>query len=433
MYPYKTIDKPLFIKNRQKLSKMLKPGALAIVHTNDEYPRNGDQFYPFRPNSDFFYLTGIPQPKSVLLLFPSHPQKDKQEILFLLKADMKTMIWEDKKLTKEEAQSISGIENIQWLQRFEEILGQLMTDAEFVYVLADNEIPGHNQELPSRNMRFIKKLNNQYPVHKYERLGPLTRQLRQVKEKVEIELIKQACEITGLAFTEVLKNIRPGMKEYEIEAIISHVFRDNAANTHAYAPIVASGVNACTLHYTRNTKTCKDNELLLMDFGAEYAFYAADLSRTIPVNGKYNKRQKEIYGSVLRAFNRAKPLFIPGNTIDNIQKHTIRFIEEECMKLGLLSKDDIEKQDQYAPAHIKYFMHGVSHFIGLDVHDCGKKTDVLKKGMVLSCEPAIYIRDEGIGVRLENNILIDEKPVDLLEQVPMETGEIEEIIHKYKS
>lgn len=433
MYPYKTIDKSLHIKNRQKLSKMLKPGSLAIVHTNDEYPRNGDQFYPFRPNSDFFYLTGIAQPKSVLLLFPGHPQKEKQEVLFLLKPGMKTMIWEDKKLTKEQAQGLSGIDNIQWLQSFEETLGHLITDAEFVYVLADNETPGQNQELPSRNMRFIKKLKSLYPVHNYERLGPLTRKLRQVKEKEEIELIKQACHITGLAFTEVLKNIRPGMKEYEVEAIISHVFRDNRANTHAYAPIVASGVNACTLHYTRNTKICKDNELLLMDFGAEYAFYAADLSRTIPVNGKYNKRQKEIYDSVLRAFNRVKPLLIPGNTIDNIQKHTIRFIEEECIKLGLLKKEDIDKQDKYAPAHIKYFMHGVSHFIGLDVHDCGKKTDVLKNGMVLSCEPAIYIRDEGIGVRIENNILINEKPIDLLEQVPMETEEIEEIIHKYKS
>jgi Xaa-Pro aminopeptidase len=425
---YDPIDQKLFVTNRQKLVKLLADNSIAIINSNDEMPRNGDQYHPFRQQSDLFYLTGIDQEKTVLVLCPQHPDPKYREVLFILKADVTLEIWHGHKLTQAEAKNISGVRTVCWLDEMDALLREMMLRFDYVYI-NQNEYLKFTPEVESRDTRFLKTKKELYPLHNYQRLAPLLTKLRLNKEPEELQLLKKACRITDDAFRRVLAITKPGMKEYEIEAELTSEFIRQGANGHAYAPIVAAGANACALHYIANDETLKDGDLLLMDFGAEYGNYAADCSRTFPVNGKFSERQRALYEATLRIFYFARDLMLPGTTIAEIHSKVCRRWEEEHIRLGLYSKEDLEKQEANNPLYFKYYMHGTSHFIGLDVHDVGDKQTVLEPGMVLSCEPGIYIAEEGIGIRIENDILITEgKPVDLMDGIPVEPDEIESIM-----
>jgi Xaa-Pro aminopeptidase len=337
-------------------------------------------------------------------------------------------IWEGKKLQKEDASKLSGIKNIMWEFEFERQLERLIPKFDYLYINLEEE--GIFLKHSGKNVVFANKLKERYPAIQVKSITPLIHKLRLVKHTEEIDLIQKACSITKTAFEEVLKTIKPGQFEYEIEATLISNFIKKGANGYAYEPIVASGKNACTLHYVYNDKKTEKNDLVLMDFGAEYGNYAADCSRTIPASGKFTKRQKEVYESVLKVFKEVKKLFIPGNTINDINTKTNKLIEKELIKLKLISKEDIKNQTKENPAFKRYFMHGTSHFMGLDVHDVGTKDIKLEKGMVLTCEPGIYIEEESIGIRLENDILVDDKPIDLMEDIPIEADEIEELMNK---
>lgn len=426
----KTIHIPvkLFENNRSKLAEMLLPKSVAIIHSNDEMTRTADQFYPYRQSSDLFYLCGINQEKTVLFLAPDHPDENMKEVLLILKADKKAEIWTGHRLTAEEATSASGIKNVRLVDDYESIIAGMMLFAHHVYL----NIPEQQkfiQELPTRDMRFANELRNKFPVHSYQRLAPVLRDLRMVKSDTETELIKQACSITGDSFRRILKLLKPGVYEYEIEAELTRDFIRLGGRGHAFYPIVASGANACTLHYVSNDKQCMDGELLLLDFGADYGNFAADCSRTIPVNGRFSPRQKALYQSVLDIFKYARSLMKPGTSITEIHDKVCRKFEKEHVKLGLYTIGDLEKQDIKAPLYQQYYMHGTSHFMGLDVHDPGEKTAILKPGMILTCEPGIYVEKESTGIRIENDILITEDGnIDLMEDIPFEIEEIENLM-----
>ncbi len=426
---YASISNALFIKNRIKLFNKIENSSIAILNSNDQMPRNGDQFHRYRQNSDFFYLTGIEQEKSILLLNPASQKEDQKEILFILKAEKTLEIWEGHKLTKNEATEISGIKTVKFLPEFDSFLKELLQNKETIY-LNNNEYSKFSTPVPYKDIRFINELKESFPLHFFNRLAPILSELRLLKEPEEIELIQKACGITAQAFHKVLKFIKPGKKEYEIEAEITSEFIRNGANGHAYEPIIASGKNACVLHYISNDKICKDGDLVLMDFGAEYANYSADTTRTVPINGKFSDRQREVYDSVLKVMKKATKLMIPGTTINKVNETVNQYIDKELVKLGLAEKD-INDEDRKETVRMKYFMHGTSHFMGLDVHDVGSKDTVFKAGMVMSCEPGIYIEDEGFGIRLENDILVTNgEPIDLLANEPIEADEIEHLMSK---
>lgn len=428
---YQPIKPTLFQKNRKKLAGKLKKESVAIIHSNDEMPRNGDQFFAYRQNSDFFYLTGIEQEKSILVLCPDHVNEKLKEVLFLLKPNKKLEIWEGHKLTHEEAQKIAGIETVKWIDDFSFSVGEMLQTKGTIYM----NIPENTKfqpEVKSRDFRKFLEFGEKFPLHQFDRLAPFLAELRMVKESEELELMQKACDITNKAFHRVLKSVKPGIMEYEVEAEMTYEFLKNGASGHAYAPIVASGKNACALHYVDNDAECKDGDLLLMDFGAEYANYAADCTRTIPVNGKFSPRQKECYQSVLNVLKKAQKLLVPGTTINKINKKVNLMMEEEMIKLGLFTQEDVKNQNPSSPLYFTYFMHGTSHFIGLDVHDVGGKDFPLQKGMVLTCEPGLYIAEENLGIRLENDIVVDEKPVNLMEDIPIEIDEIEALMKNHQ-
>ena len=427
---YQPINQKLFIQNRGRFTKEMKPNSLAIFNSNDEMPRNGDQDFPFRQNSDFFYLTGIDQAKSVLFIFPDCPLEKYREALFLEETNEHIAIWYGKKYSKEEAITVSGIKNVFWLDTLDGAIKEVMAACEYVYLNA-NENPRYSNPVPYRDIRFNEDLTKKFPAHKYERSNPIVCKLRMVKSDIEIELTKEAISITDKAFRRVLAFTKPGVMEYEVEAEITHEFIRNRANGHAYYPIVASGKGACVLHYIENNKECKDGDLMLLDFGAEYANYAADLSRTIPVNGKFSPRQKEVYNACLRVMKAATKLLVPGTTIDKYHTEVCKIMDKELIGLGLYTAEDVKKQDPAKPMYFKYYMHGTSHFIGLDVHDVGTRQDIIKPGMLFSCEPGIYIQDEGIGIRIENDILTTENGnIDLMAGIPIEVEEIEKLMKK---
>lgn len=427
---YAPINAKLFIENRKHFTAQLKKKSLAIFNSNDEMPRNGDQDFPFRQNSDFFYLTGIDQAKSILFIFPDCPLEKYREALFLEETNDHIAAWYGKKYSKDEAIKVSGIKNVFWLDTFETALKEVMALCENVYLNA-NENPRYSNPVPYRDIRFNHDLQAKFQLHKYERSVPIVNKLRMVKSSIEIELIKKAIDITAKGFERLLKFVKPGVMEYEVEAEITHEFIRNKANGHAYYPIVASGASACVLHYIENNKVCMNGDLLLLDFGAEYANYAGDLSRTIPVNGKFNKRQKEVYSACLNVMKAAKKLMIPGTCIDKYHTEVCKVMEKELIKLDLFTEKDVKNQDPAKPLYMKYYMHGTSHFMGLDVHDVGTKQDVINPGMVLSCEPGIYIQEEEIGIRIENDILITKKGnIDLMAYIPVEIKDIERLMKK---
>ncbi len=425
---YNKIPEALFIKNRKKISKKITGKSVAVINSNDQMPRNGDQTFVYRQSSDFFYLTGIDQEKSILILCPSAPNKKLKEILFLLKPEKELEIWEGHKLTKKEAQNISGIETVKWLSDFDITLRELLLNNDDIF-LNNNEYSKFFTDVPYKDIRFINEIKDKYPLHNYKRLAPVLTELRLQKEQEEIELLQKACDITTDAFHRILKFIKAGIKEYEIEAEITHEFIKKGANGHAYEPIIASGKNNCVLHYVSNDQICKDGNLILMDFGAEYAGYAADTTRTVPVNGKFSERQKEVYNSVLNIFNKAVKLIKPGATINKVNEKVNKLIAKELIQLGLMKKEELNDVEKKETVRMKYFMHGTSHFIGLDVHDVGTKDTPFKPGMVLSCEPGIYIDEEGFGIRLENDILVTKDgQIDLLANEPIEPDEIERLM-----
>jgi Xaa-Pro aminopeptidase len=424
---YKSLPTEFYTKKRAELLKMIKPKSLVIVNSNDEMPRNGDQTFPYRQNSDFFYLTGLDQEKCILTLCPEHPVESMREILFTVKTNEHMVTWYGFKYTFEEAKQLSGIATIKWLDEFEITLKDLMSRVNTVY-LNQNEYTKFTTEVLSRDLRFAQKMKADFPMHNPERLAPLVTELRMVKDKVEIEQMQRACDITGDAFRRVLGFVKPGVLEYEIEAEISHEFIRKGCSGHSYPPIIASGANACILHYVNNDRVCADGDLVLMDFGAEYGLYAADLSRTIPVNGKFNPRQREVYEAVLRLLKFGMNTCTPGKNIDVWHKGVTQMMEKELLGLGLITQEDIAKQTDAAPAYFKYYMHGTGHFLGLDVHDVGSRQDIFKEGMVITVEPGIYIPEEGIGIRLENDVMIAENPVNLMASIPVEPEEIEALM-----
>lgn len=422
---YNPIDNNLFIENRKRFAKNMKPDSIAIFVSNDDMPRNGDQFFQFRQSSDIFYLSGIDQAKSILLLYPDSNRENLKEILFTEETSEEIAIWYGKKYSKEEAIEASGIKHVEWLDKFETILSDLMANCENVY-LNTNENIRYASDVETSELRFISWMKKRYPLHEYMRSAPIMRRLRTIKMPQEVALIQEACNITEKAFRRVLNFVKPGVMEYEVEAEIIHEFIRNRANGHSYYPIIASGASACVLHYIENNKECKDGDLLLLDFGAEYANYAGDLSRTIPVNGKFTDRQKQCYNAVLRTMKEAIKMLRPGTTIDAYHAKVQDLMEKEMIGLGLFTEEDVKNQDPNKKLRDKYYMHGTSHFMGLDVHDLGFKQEVLQPGMLFSCEPAIYILDEGIGIRIENDILVtDDEPIDLMKNIPIEIEDIE--------
>ncbi len=422
------ISPSLFARNRQRLILSLKNNSLVIVHSNDEMSRTADQNFPFRQNSDLFYLTGINQEKTTLLLAPGFDDESLREILVIRRSNPKLETWEGHKLSREEAGLISGIKNVKYEDEFDSLLAPFMMQADYVYL----NLPEHLKfipELPGRDIRKGEELLRKFPAHHYERLAPVMRDLRVTKSEEEISLIREAVNITRKAFLNTLRTVQPGMMEYEIEAQLTHDFIKEGARGHAYQPIIAGGANACILHYIDNSDTCSDGQLLLMDFGAEYGNYAADCTRTFPVNGKYTDRQRDLYNSVLDVLKFARSLMVPGSSINKVHKEVCRKFETEHIRLGLYTARDIKSQDTENPLYQQYYMHGTSHFLGLDVHDLGSKDQEFRPGMVLTCEPGIYLSEEQTGIRLENDILITrDGNVDLMKDIPIEPEEIEDLM-----
>jgi Xaa-Pro aminopeptidase len=428
---YEPLPAKLYKKNRKKFMAKMKPKSIAVFNSNDIYPISADSTLPFAQHRDIFYLTGVDQEESILLLFPDAPDKNDREILFLRETNDKIKVWEGEKLTKEKARELTGIKNIQWLQNFDAVLKKLAFQAKRIYINT-NEHYRASTEVETREDRFIKKAKAMFPGHKFERSNPILQRLRSVKEPEEIAQIQKACDITEAGFRRILDKIQPGMKEYELEAEFAHEFIRRGSTGFAYTPIIASGNNANVLHYIQNDAEIKDGDLVLMDVGAEYGLWASDMTRCVPANGKFTPRQKEVYEAVLRVKDAAAKMLKPGVIWAEYQEKVGRIMEKELIKLGLLTEEDIKNEDPDWPAYKKYFMHGTSHHMGLDTHDYGILEEPMKAGMVFTVEPGIYIPEEGIGVRIEDDYVIQEKgePINLMKNIPITVEEIEALMAK---
>lgn len=424
---HKPIDSQLFHENRARLRSLLLPNSLAVVNANDVLPTNADGHLILHPNSDLFYLSGIEQEESVLLLAPDAFDPRLREILFLREPNEHLKVWEGHKHSKDESTAISGVATVKWLSEFRGVFHQLMCEAEHVY-LNSNEHRSAKADVETREFRFIRECQARYPLHDYQRLARLLHSLRVKKTEFELELLKQAVAITDSGFRRVLRFVKPGIGEQEVEAEFAHEFI-RSRGKFAYSPIIASGKNSCVLHYIANDQPCQAGDLLLLDVAASYANYNADLTRTIPVSGRFSERQKQVYNAVLRVMRAS----IQGATVGKLhrdwQKESQMMMNEELLQIGLLKPEDIANQNPHEPACRKYFMHGLGHPLGLDVHDVGALSEPFSPGWVLTVEPGIYLPDEGFGVRLENDIVVTENgPVDLMADIPVEAEEIEELM-----
>jgi len=429
---YLPLTQRLYNQNRARFIKKMKPNSIAIFPSNLNLPENGDAQYAFRPNSDILWLSGIRQEKTMVVLYPDNPDVNAREILVLLRPNEHLEKWEGHKLRKEEATAISGIKNVQWSDTFDAQLHVMMHQADIVY-LNSNENDRLDLSIPRLDLAYVTKIKEQYPLHQYERAAKITRELRAIKTKEEIAVTQEAVDITEKAFRRVMQFIKPGVMEYEIEAEITHEFLRNRATRHAYGNIIASGDRARILHYVENNQVCKNGELILMDFGAEYGNYCADMTRTIPVNGKFTKRQKDVYNACLAVHNYAKSILKPGISILAYTAKVNVYMEQQLVNLGLISKADIKNQDPANPAYRKYFYHGVTHHLGIDVHDIGTKHLPIKEGMLFTVEPGIYIEEEQMGIRIENNIWITKTGhVDLFKNIPITVEEIERCMKRSK-
>lgn len=428
---YENIGKELFIANRKRLVKELKPNALVVLNANDTMPTNSDGTMRFKQNSDLFYLTGADQEETILAICPDFPDKKYREVLFLKETSEHIAIWEGHKLTKDEARELSGIQTVVWISEFPKLFHMMMVmgGVENVY-LNTNDHYRAEINVESRDARFVKWCKDAYPLHRYQRLAPIMHKLRSIKSNREIELMQRACDITGKAFRRILKFVTPGVIEYEIEAEFMHEFLRDGSRGFAYEPIIASGKNSCVLHYIVNDQVCHDGDVLLLDVGAEYANYNADMTRTIPVNGHFTKRQRDVYDAVLRVKRAAMKMLAPGVVYFDYHKEVQKVMESELIKLKLIDKKDVKNQNPDKPLFMKYFMHGTSHQLGLDVHDVGNMYKKIQPGMVWTIEPGIYIREEGLGIRIENNVVVTKKGViDLMKSIPVEAEEIEELMN----
>jgi Xaa-Pro aminopeptidase len=426
---YFPIPSSLFTENRKRFARKMKSNALAVFNSSDIMPTSADGTMAFIQNTDMFYLSGIDQEESILLLFPDAKNPAHREILFLKETNEHIAIWEGHKYTKTEATETSGVKTIYWLPMFASVFNTLMGECEQVY-LNTNEHTRAMVEVETRDARFIKSCQKKYPLHTYQRSAPILHELRPIKSKTETELIQQACNITEKGLRRLLSFVKPGVWEYEIEAELAHEFIRNRSRGFAYGPIIASGASACVLHYVDNNKQCKAGDVILLDVAAEYGNYASDLTRCLPVSGKFTKRQKAVYNAVLRVMKAATAMLKPGNKLESYNEAVGKLMEEELIGLKLLKLKDVRKQDPANPLYKKYFMHGISHAMGLDVHDLGSPYRPFEEGMVFTCEPGIYIPAESLGIRLENNILLTKKgPVDLMKNIPIEAGEIEELMN----
>ncbi len=421
---YEPLPQGFFKRNRKRLIEKLQPEGLVVLAGNRHMPWSGDQDYGFRQYSDFFYLTGIDEENALLCLCPHHPDVNLREVLFIQETNPAQVIWYGKRLNKDEASAISGIKTIRWATEFDSVVRDLAQQSRTIY-MSVNEYLKYRPGAQDANRMLVDEIRQNYPLHQFERLSPLMTELRLDKSPEEMLMLMKSAAITRDAFLRVLKTTRPGMMEYEIEAEMTYEFIRRGASGHAYSPIVAGGVNACVLHYITNDQPLKDGDLLLLDFGASYGNYASDCSRTIPVNGNFTARQKHCYEAVLRVMKEARSLLIPGTTIEKTNKQIASMLEREMINLGLFTAEEAGSNCHGTPMYMKYYMHGASHFLGLDVHDVGLKTTPLRKGMVLTLEPGLYIEEEGIGIRLENDILVDDEPLDLMKDIPIEADEIE--------
>jgi Xaa-Pro aminopeptidase len=427
---YERINKDLYIRNRANFAAAMKTGTLAVFNSNDIYPISADGSMPFQQHRDILFLSGVDQEESILVIFPTASNERHREVLFLRETNETIAIWEGEKLTKDAAFEVSGIKTVYWLNQFPTIFKQLMAEAEGIY-LNTNEHLRASTEVETREDRFIKQVKLDYPAHQVHKSAPILHRLRSIKHAIEIELMQKACKITEAGVRRILGFIKPGVWEYEIEAELAHEFLRNRSSGFAYTPIIASGKNACVLHYIENNQQCADGDVILLDVGAEYANYSSDLTRCIPVNGRFTERQKKVYNAVLSVKKQAEELLVPGTIMAEYHKEVGKFMEAELLGLGLIDQTDIKNQNPEWPAYKKYFMHGTSHFLGLDTHDVGIWHEPIKEGMVFTCEPGIYIPEEGLGIRLEDDLVVQSTggPFNLMKDIPLEAAEIEDLMN----
>lgn len=427
---YDRIDSNLYIANRKKFTERMTANTLAVFNSNDIFPISADSTMPFQQHRDILYLSGVDQEESILVLFPNASNPAHREVLFLKETSDLIAVWEGEKLTKETAFLTSGIKTVYWLQQFPTIFKQMMAEAQGMY-LNTNEHLRANTEVETREDRFIKQVKQDYPAHQVHKSAPIMHKIRSIKEAVELELMQRACKITEAGVRRLLAFIKPGVWEYEIEAELAHEFLRNRSKGFAYTPIVASGKNACVLHYIENNQQCQDGDVILLDVGAEYANYSSDLTRCLPVNGRFTARQKAVYNAVLHVKNEAQKLLVPGTIMAEYHKQVGSLMEEQLVGLGLISMDEIKTQNPDWPAYKKYFMHGTSHFLGLDTHDVGIWHEPISAGMVFTCEPGIYIPEEGLGIRLEDDLVVQSSgaPFNLMGDIPIEAEAIEDLMN----
>lgn len=428
---YLAIDKKLFISNRKKFSLKMASNTLAVFNSNDIYPVSADSTLPFAQHRDIFYLSGVDQEESILVLFPDSKNDAHKEVLFLKETNEHIAIWEGAKLDKNQAFETAGIKTVYWLQQFPTIFKQMMAEATGIY-LNTNEHLRADTTVETREDRFIKQVKIDYPAHQVHKSAPILHEIRSIKDKIELDLIQQACNITEKGFRRILDFTKPNVWEYEIEAEFAHEFLRNRSKGFAYTPIIASGRNACVLHYIENNQQCKKGDVILLDVAAEYANYSSDMTRCVPVSGKFTTRQKEVYNAVLRVKKAAEKLLVPGTMMAEYHKEVGVLMENELLTLKLIDKADIKNQDPNWPAYKKYFMHGTSHFLGLDTHDVGLWNVPIQENMVFTVEPGIYIPDENLGIRLEDNLVVQKKgvPFNLMGNIPLEAEEIEELMNQ---
>lgn len=427
---YDRIDKTLYIKNRARFTAKMKPKALAVFNSNDIFPISADSTMPFQQHRDILHLSGVDQEESILVLFPDAKNEAHREVLFLKETSELIAVWEGEKLNKTTAYETSGIKTVYWLDQFDNIFNQMMAEADIVYI-NQNEHLRANTEVQTREDRFVAKMLQKYPAHQVAKSAPIMHEIRSIKVDIEIELMQRACKITEAGFRRLLKFVKPGVWEYEIEAELMHEFLRNRSKGFAYTPIVGSGASACVLHYIENNLQCKDGDVILLDVGAEYANYASDMTRCIPVNGKFTARQKEVYNSVLHVKTEAEKMLVPGTLLPEYHKEVGKIMESELLKLKLIDQTDIKNAKEDWPAYKKYFMHGTSHFIGLDTHDLGFFQEPIKAGMAFTCEPGIYIPEEGLGIRLEDDLIVQNSgpAFNLMKDIPLQAEEIEDLMN----
>ena len=427
---YERIKNDLYIANRKKFIANMESKSLAVFNSNDIFPISADSTMPFQQHRDILYLSGVDQEESILVLFPECKNEAHREILFLKETNDHIAVWEGEKLTKEAAFETSGIKTVYWLNQFPTIFKQLMAEAETIY-LNTNEHLRASTEVETREDRFIKHVKIDYPAHNVRKSAPIMHRIRSVKEDLEIHLMQRACKITEAGFRKLLSVTKPGIWEYELEAELIYEFVKNRSKGFAYTPIIASGKNACVLHYIENNQQCKDGDVILLDVAAEYANYASDLTRCIPVNGRFTDRQKAVYNAVLHVKKEAEKMLVSGTIMAEYHKEVGLVMQDQLVQLGLISQTDIKNQNPEWPAYKKYFMHGTSHFIGLDTHDVGIWNEPIEAGMVFTCEPGIYIPEENLGIRLEDDLVIQNSgsPFNLMKDIPLEAEEIEELMN----